>query len=242
LGSTYVPLNNTGITAYWFNVTPRRIIGVATESAAYASFYLGWVNPFATAVELPYPIFICGSSESSAVNMSSSLINFSGIPDPVATSSGTAGPAMFRAPDGTWYRVRNSITTGGTSRAASTTEGQIFPSATPPALTGTDQKAWYGGVETASALVPQTGLPGAPNRGMAPTEDSGGDLYPLFPCTIHSHSGFIGILGEMEDVFWLPASVGGIAPQDVVDGNFTVFGMGNRSETWTRWAMRTSED
>lgn len=243
---SFFPLNETGIGDYWFNVTPRRIIVVAAEAGAYSSMYAGFMNPFATSVELPYPILIGASAEVSSVNMASSAINYSGISDPVtsATGEGVDGAGMmFRDPSGNWVRVRNSVTTGGTSRAAATTFGMIFPAATTPTITPTtDRKAWYGGIETSSALVPQSGLPGSATRGMAPTEDSGGDLYPLFPCTVYSVSGYVGIIGELEDVFWFPASVGGVAPQDVIDGNFTVFGLGNRSEVWTRWAMRTSED
>lgn len=60
LTPVHVPLWNSELT-YWFMATGRRIIVVAKISTVYEICYLGFVDPFASPGQYPYPLFIGGS-------------------------------------------------------------------------------------------------------------------------------------------------------------------------------------
>ncbi len=48
------------------------------------------------------------------------------------------------------------------------------------------------------------------------------------------------LLGQMDDVFWVPTT-GALVAEDLVNGDFTAFQGGHRSEEWAHFAVRTSE-
>ena len=99
---------------------------------------------------------------------------------------------------------------------------------------------WFSTVFSFNSFIPSKGVPGNPSRVIIPTEDSGGDIYQLWPCTLLMGNPSEQVLGEMDDVFWFGAA-GGVLPEDTLNTDFTAFQSGNRSEPFAFFAIRTSE-
>ena len=47
-------------------------------------------------------------------------------------------------------------------------------------------------------------------------------------------------IGEPDNDFWFPAAGGPVA-EDEIYGDYSAFSLGNRSDTWVHWAMRTAD-
>lgn len=57
----YVPLLRVGAMNYWFTATGRRVAIVVQVSTTYQSAYLGFINPYASPTQFPYPLAVGGS-------------------------------------------------------------------------------------------------------------------------------------------------------------------------------------
>ncbi len=233
-----MPLANAAID-YWFNVTGRRIIVIAKIGSAFSSGYVGFINPFATATEWPYPLAVFGCSNRIAQRFTDTFIGYSSISDPIKQSTNGSGPGFIRLPDGEWLGIFNSEISG-VSRLTVLTQG-VHPAVNPVNPSGTINQ-WYvtSTVNDFSQFIPSIGVPGVPSKIWAPTPNAAGDLYPTWPCTLMRRTGTNEILGELDDVRWFPASVGPVIPEDTLENDtFTVFQSGNRSEPWALFMIRT---
>ena len=230
----FVLLSNAISTDYWFNVDGRRIICVFKVGNNFSSMYLGWLNQYATSTEYPYPLLVMGCSNDADQVHSSSVISYSGISDPVRVGSSGVGPGFVRFTDGQWYSIFNSDNVSG-GRDASTAL-VVLPAGNAPTPSGAD--LWYATSDRFNGVVPQSAIPGVPAVAWAPTDDSGGNIFPLLPCTLLMATPSVQLLGEMDDVYWVPA-FGTLTPEDVINTDFTAFQCGNRTEDWAFFAMRT---
>lgn len=243
LGGAYVLLTNSTIT-WWISVTPRRIVGVAKTGTCYSSFYLGFLNPFATGGEWPYPLFVCGTTSDRFRLPSSTIISSSGIADPCRQSSGHVGPGVLRTASGVWESVFNS--TNGSPRASSTQGVNVFPGGVLSGVTFAAGDDWFSitGTLNGTQMIPQAGDPGTQSIRIIPTENGSSDFYVRFPCTLIWSNGSVpgGAHGEMDGVFWMEANATLVAENRLSDGNdrFTVFQSGVRSDNWSLWCLKES--
>jgi hypothetical protein len=107
------PLWNSSI-PYWFNVNSRRIIVVAKVSTVFTMSYLGFILPYATPGQYPYPLFIGGTtwlSSGSSLRFSSATDNdqmFWRGRTPLQTASSSAS-FKLRTPSGVWRSRNNHV-------------------------------------------------------------------------------------------------------------------------------------
>lgn len=80
---------------FWFVVNGRRFVVVAQVSATYSALYGGFMLPFATPQEFPYPLFVGGEDDQVRAYTSTNS-NFSHFTDPIL------GGALLRDVNGTW--------------------------------------------------------------------------------------------------------------------------------------------
>jgi hypothetical protein len=99
---------------YWFFVNNRRIIVVAQVATIYVAAYLGYILPYGTPGQWPYPLCIGGSNVTDSTynvpRYSDTSNSMSVCFNPVAGSAGSS-PLVIRASSGTWQRLWNASTT-----------------------------------------------------------------------------------------------------------------------------------
>lgn len=89
-------------TPYWFFINDRRFIVVAKVTTVYVSYYSGFILPYGTPTEAPYPAYICGNSQSGQ-RFSAANYTLGSIADPAYDS------AWFMNNAQGWERVANYI-------------------------------------------------------------------------------------------------------------------------------------
>lgn len=94
-----VPLWNSTI-PYWLVANGRRFIIIAKISTVYTSAYAGFLMPYATSSEMPYPLVVMGNCDR-ARRWSQGDYYIGGFWDP------TEGAAFARHWDGAWIEVAN---------------------------------------------------------------------------------------------------------------------------------------
>ncbi|MCC6425651.1 MAG: hypothetical protein IT435_02400 [Phycisphaerales bacterium] len=242
-GGAYMLLTNSTIT-WWVSVTPRRIIAVAKTGTCYSSGHLGFLNPFATSGEWPYPLYVAGTTTDRFRLPSSTVISSSGISDPIAQSSTHAGPGLLRTADGQWRSAANGINLS--PRAANTTGTVVFPTGQLNGVVRLSGDDWYTAAPTNrwTAYCPNAGDPGTQNNRLLRTTQSGGDYVVRIPCTLSGSDGTVpaNIYGQIDGVFWFDAAATIVAENRFTDGSdrFTVFQAGVRSDNWALWALKES--
>ncbi len=227
--STYVPLANTTI-AYWLSVTARRIVGVFRIGTTYTNMYLGFLNPFATPSEYPYPLYVAGCASKLNRVYSESNILMSGLCDPVYETSFT-GPHALRFTDGQWYPVANS---GGANRLKKE-DRVVYPCGTidtTPPNAEDDFTAVVENDESWGAVIGFSGLAPNPIARLHPSPDTGGDITIMLPTIVAFTSPSEQIAGEMSDVFWISTAGSGIVSEDrLIIGSERYFAFQNCNRT-----------
>ena len=229
----------------WFHITPRVLSGILRIGSTYSSFYLGFLNPFATPVEYPYPLYIAGSCSKWNQTFSVSGLSQCGLADPGSSSTtggNTQGPAGLRFFDGTWQFVRNW--NFSTSRTAQIERG-VYPAQTPtPSQNQYNAASKFmssDGFRNWNGYIPSTGNPGTPLAVLRETEDSGGNITVLVPTIVWSVEPSLQIFGELDSVFWAHTSGNNILAQDrVVVGGipYRAFQSANRTDQFAFQFLR----
>ncbi len=164
--------------SYWFVANGRRAVIVAKNGSIYEAAYIGFMLPYATPGEYPYPLVVGGSTtgESTSLDSSNQSASHRAFPGPGGNSSSSAQPSTLaiRAQDGAWIRPRTHYGANdyNASPSTSNTEG-VLP-------------VWA----TRSANIREN-------------IDGGYTLYPLQPVRT-SNSPSKGVLGELDGCFWVP--------------------------------------
>ena len=242
--AAFVPLTDGSIEC-WIHITPRVLSGVFRIGGTYTSFYMGFLNPFATPVEYPYPLYIAGSCSKWNETFSVSGLRQSGLADPGAsTVSGgnIRGPGGLRFFDGTWQDVKNwtFATSRGSQQDRIVYPAQALFAAAPEYnaaskfVTSDAFRAWDG-------IIPSTGNPGSPLVILRETEDSGGNITILVPTILYFSQPSLQILGELDSVFWGHTAGQGILSQDrvIVGGiNYRAFQSSNRTDQFAFFFLR----
>ncbi len=101
---------------YWFVVNARRVIVVAKISTVYQLGYLGWINPYLPAVNMPYPMLIAGTSTASNGSRWSHVhdTHSFGVMQPVCANGSSTENTILTNPRssarfwfGEWHGVQN---------------------------------------------------------------------------------------------------------------------------------------
>lgn len=263
-GPNVDPTSNAGVCvlmfdnaqSYWFSVRPRRIAGVVKAVGAsvtsYCSFYAGLLNPFGTATEVPYPLYLSGSTCSHNRPADAGGFFVTGLTEAFHDTSTT--PCVFRrASDGAWTRVQNSL--NGTAVGINVLAPVGAPNVYTGAAAGDDIVAsgrlTFSVIDSAGVSVAGGGA--ATQVLMAAL--GGVDnllLYPVVPLT-HDMSGGTGetgpeqlLRGELDGVHWIPATKSdgsSVASEDTVTiggARYRIFANAHRSERYSYFALAES--
>lgn len=234
---------SSGAIECWFHVTPRSLKGVCRMGTTYTNFITGFLNPYATPTEFPYPLYIGGSTGKWNELFATSGVAHSGLCDPKASESGAGGNARgnagLRTTAGNWADVFNWEDNGASTRIADNIRnvypcgalggGQSFQPEEDEFLPNVNTNNW-------DAMIPSQGFPIAQAVNLFPSQDSGGDLTNLFATYVWERSPTFTIFGELDDVFWGSTIGANIVSEDrvIVGGEyFRAFQQGNLSDPTT---------
>lgn len=241
-GGAYVPLKAADAFPmdFWFSINGRRILGVAklTNGSVthYMSWYLGFMNPFATALEQPYPILIAGSSFRYNTFYTDTAPRITGLTEVIGGST-LVGPMFIRDALSNWITIKNSQSNDtNASPARSAYQDYVcYPigratSGAVMADTADQITADFG--FTWDNFFPQTSFTPTPTWQLAATPNTGGALRLLIPATIQAAvSSNAAIIGELSDVFYVSA-IGGVVNNDYITigaDRYRIFQNGNRA-------------
>ena len=240
----FVPLSG-GSTECWFHITPRHLSGVLRMGTTYNNFIAGFMNPYATPAEFPYPLYIGGTSGKWNQLFTESGPTQSGLCDPIATTQNggnTRGNAGFRNTAGIWVEVQNWDWTGTTRTrrdfrccypCGSTPGGQSFQPLEDEFVGFSTDNSWEN-------WIPRQGLT-AQLANLFESQDSGGDLTQVFPTYIWERTPSFSIFGELPDVFWGSTAGAAIVSEDrvfIAGEAYRFFQQGNRTEAFAFVALR----
>ena len=243
--AAFVPLSS-GVIECWFHVSPRALSGVMRIGSTYESFYVGFLNPFATPTEYPFPLYLAGSSSKWNESFSSSGPTQCGLADPgawTAVPGNDRGPAGLRFFDGSWQDVKNWSFAG--SNRFQFNDRMVYPAGDLPPqsseLSPADRFNQNDGDKRWNLIIPSTGNPGSPGGTLRETEDSLGDITTLVPTVVYFSQPSLQILGEIDSVFWGSTAGNNIVSEDrVIIGGiyYRAFQSANRTDQFAFFFMR----
>ena len=252
-GGSFIPPNEIpafialtgGSIECWFHITPRQLKGVCRIGTTYTNFNVGFLNPYATPDEFPFPLYIGGSTGKWNELFSTSGVAHSGLCDPMAnaqTGGNTRGNAGIRTTAGIWADVKNWEF--NVSRILKDERG-CYPCTTIQGggsfMPIEDRLLGFVPANNWEVVIPSSGVPGSPAANLFPTDDSAGNQTQLFATYIWEQTPSFTIFGEIDDVFWLHAIGNNLLTEDrvIVGGEFfRVFQQGNRTDPFAFVALR----
>lgn len=238
-----VPCWNSAM-PYWFAASGRSFRMGVKVSTVYEGAYLGFILPWATPGQYPYPLAVGGSmAPSDVANDRSSLWRYSatsprhgvfpgpGISREDGYSSNDPYPnwssLYLRLPDGTWKAFQNRVATGTDPEAI---QGPTFSSSSPYNVNGGSPcSAWPHCVNASS---------GGWNSGMKPWRECLGGGYLFQPVILLAGVAGPQVYGEFEGVYAVSGYQNGAENTSTVDGTPVVI-MQNAYRTTVHefWAM-----
>lgn len=241
-GGAYVPLENDSMD-FWVSVTGRRIIGVVKtadlSTTHYMSFYAGFLNPFQTAGEYPYPIYVSGSTARYDALWDTTIPDVGGIAEQIGIIN-RHGPGYTRKQNTVWETVYNSAVQISPVDRVARFDFTLYPAGTNRLATGNNLVVGDGNFSFED-LIPNSGVPGSPTIQVKRTPDSGGDLFPLIPVTLiwtSSDAVDRAIIGHLDNVFWVPTA-GVLTSEDTIeDEAYVVFQNGQRTQVSSYMAIK----
>lgn len=238
-GGSFICGSN-GTTNFWISVNGRRISGCARPGTNYFTFYAGLLNPFATAGEWPYPLFI---STGNANRFRLAAAADAQIGSAISPWSGFGGAsANVRLADGTWRNVANALF--ATSRQSTTTFTFVYPGNDDSAAFENAADEWFPSSSTSWGSSSEDVFDQSTTqvtRRLLRTPNTGGDLVVLFPATVMRAvaSNDRALLGEMDGQFAFDGQ-GGISSENVINigsRRFRVFQSGSLTDAWRHTAI-----
>ena len=245
--NSYVPLQNAAMT-YWLYGNERRVQMVVKTGTSYQYMYAGFINPFSTELEWPYPLCVFGSSWNVNQRFNDNTLNYGAMPNPGSSSTTLFGPCWVRFVDGVWYGFQNY---SGVSTESASFQGRVLwpmhPNFSAAALDGDHSDNAVTEGTTARHIFrnqfadSQSG--GTPDARLL---RSFGSPQPtaLFPISIIMALPSRQFLGEIDNVFWL-SGTGGLAAEDFLidsgespEAQYDVFQNIHRTDDWTLFAIK----
>ncbi len=241
-GGCYMLLSNATVT-WWIRVTPRAIVCVAKIGTCYSWGGGGFVNPYATSGEWPYPIWVGGTTDLRFALPGTAQIQTGGFPDPVSSISAQARCLQVRTADGSWNSGYNSIVGSGATRNSRTDGVQTYPAGSYnlSAVGTPSEDQWYSTSVSWPQFIPTAGSPGTQTSRLLRSQFTGGDRFLRIPVTVMEGTPVQAILGEIEGIFWFDvAATGLVAENRLIEGadRYTVFPLGTRGDNWAHYALK----
>lgn len=118
--AVYMHFHGASMT-YWFFANGQRIIVVTKVSTVYQHGYLGFLLPYATPAQYPYPMVVGGSSDSSTRRWSATERNHSAY-----WNAGNSGMYIY-LPNGQWANFNNRTGTSVTVSSPGASDRTIWP-------------------------------------------------------------------------------------------------------------------
>lgn len=220
----YILLQNTTMT-YWFIANNRRVMGCVKTGSSYQLFYIGFLNPYATDAEYPYPMCVFGTSDVESDLFSSTVTRVSSFVHPGSSSNSRdslpttgvpfpsdRGNGYVRFVDGFWWPVKNF---SGDGTESIFIDGQaifhVYPQAggTPTHVPDPQEiNRWDEWSQFRSTISGST--PGKEViRGFGSPEYT--TLWPLTIIGMESEQ----IVGDLDGCYWCPQA-GGITSEDTI--------------------------
>lgn len=255
---------------YWFSVNARRVIcvvkAVGGSITAYTSMYAGLMNPFGTATESPYPMYLSATAGVANTPPDAATAAVTGVTElTVWSNSARSAAAYFRdANTGSYVRVGNST---GTAVANLNVSFDPFNGRSCLYPMGSAQVDNSGGNNVSNvvaagcrlvfgndsntyartnATISQVAL-GSANALVMPT--LGADELLLVPCVVmvtESSTPTVNhqLRGELDGVFWVPgttAAAGSVASEDTVTisgTRYRIFANAHRTQRYCYFALK----
>ena len=242
---SFVSLSNASIEC-WFHITPRSLKGVVRMGTTYNNFIAGFLNPYATPTEFPYPLYIGGSTGKWNELFSASGPAHSGLNDPKAsdfTGGNDRGNAGIRTTAGAWSDVFNWNDTGGSRVKAqdrsvypgsTTNGGQTFQPSEDEFLPNIARNNW-------EAVFDPQGFPIVNDANLFPSQNVAGDLTNLIATYVWEKTPTFTIFGELDDVFAGTTIGASLVSEDrvIIGGEFfRAFQQGNLTDATTFTFLR----
>lgn len=226
---------STGSMPFWFYVSARRIIIVFQAAGAYISGHIGLLDPFGTDTEIPYPMYVCGTTDNEGIALGAAPLYFRSIADPTASNSSVNGPGFFRDGAATWQVVWTGYYSSGIITGTTVSGYTMYPCGKSATAGLNDEDDYiYGGLTVFETFIPNNRT-STPDCLLMPSPDSGGAEYLPIPCVVvrgsSSSSTAHRVIGEVSGLFWI-CSAGILATEDRLvcsDRYFRVFQMGPNS-------------
>jgi len=243
--SVYIPLQNTSM-SYWFWANERRVIIVVKTGTAYQWMYAGFINPFATESEYPYPLAVMGSSWTNTFAFNSNSLDFSTGAIPMGNSDevpGTGESCLYvRFVDGQWYPIKNGYRTG--SNFGAVYKRQMWPICSYNyTLYNTDDRT-TDTTRTFYDLFHATSAGGTPTAYLVQTPGSPDPITTLWPLSILWNDPSYQMLGELDGIYWMHNNGGITAEDEIWDygvspaQRYLIFQNVHRTDPWSFMAVR----
>lgn len=187
---------------YWISISDRRVIVVAKCSNTYHSIHLGFIDPFSSPIEYPFPFYLASDSSTHDQFGTAGSFDWS-IANPGLNA------AYVRDPQGIWCKVCITGDGSGGFGPFGASRYTIWPYYAPD--NGTDN--WT-----------------APPNQQFEAQNVSADAIPTMNCYVMACFDKGGVLGVLEGVYWVPGH-GLSAEQTLTVGSdtFIVFICINRS-------------
>lgn len=240
--STYIPLENAAMD-YWFYGTDRRIIMVANTSVSYQFMYAGFFNAFATEVEYPYPMVVIGATYNVDQKFNDNAVGYGTVPRPITPSNGSPlSSIQFRFIDGSWYNIASYNAQSGNEADESVNDRPLWPLHDDGGITLATGALMYQGTYNFDAFTDDA-AGGTPTRRLLRGFGSP-QPHPLFPLTMLMFNPTRQYLGELDGVYWVPAT-GGLTSEDQIidtlvspERNYDVFQNTHKTDDWQFYAVK----
>ncbi|MCK5131695.1 MAG: hypothetical protein KAR40_06030 [Candidatus Sabulitectum sp.] len=237
-------LLETSAMDYWIYANTRRIIMVIHVGASYQSLHMGLCDPFGTDTEIPYPMYICGTSDKFTEDIGDGAMWLRGPSDPMQgdlVGDGNAG--LFRDGAGVWNKVRNGYYDGSDITSDDRDGYWVYPC-------GSIKDEIYIAIPAIDDFVTTYGLrwediikntrSGTPSYRWKPSPDSGGNKYFPIPCTVMLTSTDVRrAVAEVNGVFWVSAEEGLSVNDRIINSGryFRVFQMGANAVSYSHFCV-----
>ena len=244
-GGCFVPLRDVAMN-YWMSINSRRIIFVVQAGSTYHSGHLGFIDPFATSTQYPYPLYIAATSSEPTRTADSADAGQGGFPDPVADGAADLGPGNLRTPSGAWRKVTNAYDNSGNLSRLTSDTINMWPFASRGSISLPTIDNWVNSQPAAARFsfsIIERGIGTTPDFRIEPTPGTGDAFQPMFPCTLLEYNEE-QIYGQVAGVFWVSTSQDGgssavSGDTFVVNGDrFRVFQNVSRTEIYNFFCLK----
>lgn len=220
---------------YWFRATGRCFVFGVKVSTNFEGGYLGFILPYATPSQYPYPLAVGGSlipqdyDRATTWRYSYNHYRHSVFPipgcsgDPQSTTQQDA-TLYLRTPDGTWQSFAQRYDTSGASALREMTQSLSYPFA----LSGCRAGVWPTTVRT---------TPSTSSRRRDYREVLGGG-YVLQPLVLHQRLPAPVVFGELDGCLAISGFSNASENTTTYNSvNYTIFQNVSRTEVHEYWAM-----